>query len=285
MKENVITLEYPRGIKNDVDRSMKLFVNKDETAENVDSLRKQFAENVDKANKIIEEYKEENPDVDVKPATTRELVVNANTTSTLAIALPLPNELTDQQSHDWETTTGIVGEVGTKITNASVDKMVSVISPSLGKITPDISINKVMGSMSNTFNYRKPLFNPGYFQNYNGSQPREFTFTWLLIPNSEEEALSIKEIILQLKRFTLPRSFAGVGLLSPYSFDIELPNPSINEMMGIIGVVCKSMNVDYAAEGGLQFLPDGMPKYIKLSMTFTERAMLTAEHYMANGGQ
>lgn len=285
MKTTEIMLEYPKGIKHDYTRSLKLFVNKDEIAENGESLRKEFMEYIDKANKIIEEYKEDNPDIDARNVAARELVIKTNSTSTLAIALPLPNELSDQQTHDWETTTGIVGEVGTKITNASIDKVVSAISPSIGKITPDISINKVMGSMSNTFNFRKPLFNPGYFQNYNGSQPREFTFTWDLIPNSDEEASSIKEIILQLKRFTLPRSFAGVGLLSPYSFDIELPNPSINEMMGMIGVVCKSMNVDYAAEGGLQFLPDGMPKYIKLSMTFTERAMLTAEHYMSNGGQ
>jgi len=99
-------------------------------------------------------------------------------------ALPLPNELNDSQSHQWETTKGAVGEIAGGMENAQFG---------VGSISR--SASQVLGESAASKGFRKALINPGYFQNYNGTDPRTFTFTWDLIPTSPEEADSIVDII------------------------------------------------------------------------------------------
>jgi len=181
------------------------------------------------------------------------------------LALPLPNELTDSQSHQWETTTGFIGTNAKKITDAEL----------MGT-----SINKALGELASATGARKPMVDPGYFQDYNGTEPREFSFSWDLIPNNKHEAKQIKTILYHLKKYTLPTTaINGIALLSPYVFDIQIGNDYINSLMNMNNVVCKSMNISYAAEGKLQFFKDGTPKFIKLDMSFAERSTVTADFY------
>lgn len=185
------------------------------------------------------------------------------------IALPLPNEVSDSQSHQWESTKGFVGETGGAIANAD-----------FGAIGIKTNVNKALGELASSSGFRKPLIDPGYFQDYNGTEPREFTFSWDLIPNNASEANNINSILYNLKKYTLPKStISGVSLLSPYMFDIQIGNPKIRDLMNMNNLVCKSMSINYSAEGALQFLPDGTPKYIRLEMSFAERSAVTSEIY------
>lgn len=192
--------------------------------------------------------------------------ISGNLVKTIyGIALPLPNELDDSQNHQWETSEGVVGSVAGSITNTEMG---------------GVSINKALGEMASASGYRKPLIDPGYFQDYKGTEPREFTFSWDLIPNNATEVDAIMNILYNLKKYTLPKSTVnGMTLLSPYLFDIQIGNPRINSLMNMNNVVCKSMNINFSADGGLQFLPDGMPKHMKLEMTFAERSLVTADFY------
>ncbi len=177
------------------------------------------------------------------------------------ITLPLPNELTDSQSHKWETTEGFVGKMGKTL----MDKG---------------GVNSIIGELSSSLGSRKPMVDPGYFQDYNGTEPRTFSFSWDLIPDNSIDAESINAIIYNLKKFTLPTStINGISLLSPFVFDIEIKNKKINNLMNMNNVVCTEMNVNYAAEGALQYFADGSPKYIKLDMTFIERSTVTGDIY------
>lgn len=186
-------------------------------------------------------------------------------TTVYGVALPLPNELNDSQTHNWETTEGIVSDVAGNLTNAELG---------------GVSVNKVIGQLASGSGYRKPLIDPGYFQDYKGSEPREFTFSWDLIPNNASEVDQIMTILYNLKKYTLPKStVSGISMLSPYLFDIEIGNERISKIMNMNNVVCRSMNIDYSAEGSLQFLPDGMPKYMRLEMSFVERSLVTSDYY------
>lgn len=181
------------------------------------------------------------------------------------IALPLPNELNDSQSHQWETSSGFIGNNAKKITDFEI----------MG-----VSINKAMGELSSATGARKPLADPGYFQDYNGTEPREFSFSWDLIPNNKTEAEQIKNILYHLKKYTLPTTaINGIALLSPFVFDIQIGNKYIDSLMNMNNVVCTSMNVSYAAEGKLQYFSDGTPKFIKLDLSFSERSTVTADFY------
>lgn len=244
-------------------RSVKLFVKKTNMYNSADNLFEEAKKKYDDIKELLNGAKD-----DITGASSKEWQeqlkdriekLNKNSESIYGICLPLPNELSDQQTHDWETSKSIVGETLGNLVNAT--------------------INKTVASAANASGARKPLINPGYFQDYNGSQPREFTFSWDFVPNNEEEVDQIKNIVYHLKKFTLPSSIGGVALLSPFTFDIEIGSPEINQMMSMVDVVCKSLNIDYAADGALQFLPNGMPKYIKVSMSFIERTVITADLY------
>lgn len=183
-----------------------------------------------------------------------------------ACALPLPNELKDMQSHRWEMETGIVGQLA----GGMIDKM------SVG----GVGASKVLAEASMSFGFRKPMVDPGMFQNYGGSAPRSFTFSFDLIPNNHEEARSIMNIILNLKKFSLPRSIVGgVSLLAPFLFEIEIGNENMRKLINMNDVVMTEIGVNYGADGNMQFFSNGMPKFIQLDLAFAERSVITAEFY------
>lgn len=215
------------------------------------------------------------------------------------IVLPLPNSFTDAQSHSWNTEKGLLGAaaeaaegaglgglapkfLADKISAWGSEVLPGAVSAGTGAIA-SYNIGTAIGNLSNQANLRKPLIDPGYFQNYTGSEPREFSFSWDLIPRNEREAQTMVNLVLKLKEFSSPEmAKGGVSLLAPHFFDIELGNRFISGMANLRGVVLKSMTIDYGADGYMQQYANGMPKYMKLDLTFAERSMMTANHYRKN---
>jgi hypothetical protein len=211
-------------------------------------------------------------------------------TTILSIVLPLPNELIDTQQHDWNTEKGILGTMLGGIENQSISEMIpggSIAAEIAGK-TPIIGagfragagmeVKQVLGAMSDAAGMRKPLSDPGYFQNYTGSQPRTFNMTFDFVPNNPNEAREIIAIIMAFKEFSSP-STMGVALLAPHYFDIDFSNDYISNMASMKGVVLQNIVVNYGADGSMQQFPDGTPKYIQMGLTFVERKMRTANYY------
>ena len=183
-----------------------------------------------------------------------------------ACALPLPNELKDMQSHNWQMETGIIGQLA----GGMIDKI------SYG----GVSASKVLAEASMSFGFRKPMVDPGMFQNYGGSAPRSFSFSFDLIPNNSTEAESIMNIILNLKKFSLPRSIVGgVSLLAPFIFEIEIGNENMRKLINMNDVVMTEIGVNYGADGNMQMFSNGMPKFIQLDLAFAERSVVTADFY------
>ena len=125
---------------------------------------------------------------------------------------------------------------------------------------------------------RQPIINPGYYQDYTGSDLRTFNFSWTFIPNNVTEAKEVVTIIKRLKQYSSP-THHNVALLSPYTFDIMIGNPIIDDLMRMQDLVITSLSVSYAEAGGLQFLPDGSPKITNIKVEFAERRLVTAEEY------
>jgi len=183
-----------------------------------------------------------------------------------AVCLPLPNELMDSQSHNWQMEAGIFGQLA----GGALDKVA----------IKGVGVNKLLAEASSSLGFRKPMVDPGMFQNYNGSSPRGFSFSFDLIPNNATEAESIMNIILNLKKFSLPRSvISGVSLLAPFLFEIEIGNEKMRKLINMNDVVMTEIGVNYGADGNMQFFSNGMPKFIQLNMGFSERSVVTAEFY------
>lgn len=208
--------------------------------------------------------------------------------------LPLPNELTDTQQHDWNTAKGITGTVLGGMENQSIsqalggkigESIASTGAESLPVIGAGIAaglgmeVQQALGAMSDAAGMRKPLADPGYFQNYTGSQPRTFNMTFDLVPANPREARDVIEIILKLKEFSAPELTSGVSMLAPHYFDIDISNKFISGLANMNGVVLQNMVVNYSADGSMQQYADGTPKYIQLGLTFVERRMQHRELY------
>lgn len=269
---------YPDYIINPIHakRSIKIIVkenasfdgNKDEFKKRLDQKSTEIKEIVDnnanvwKSGKKVSDIRTTNIDKNTKRIT--------NADPIYACMLPLPNELMDSQSHNWNIEQGIVGQIaGAAVDNWKV----------LG-----VGVNKVLGEASATFGFRKPMVDPGMFQNYAGSAPRGFSFSFDLIPNNSEEAYSIMNIILNLKKFSLPRSIVGgVSLLSPFFFEIEIGNDWMKKLINMNDVVMTEIGVNYGADGNMQMFSNGMPKFIQLNLAFAERSLVTAEFYAPDG--
>lgn len=265
---------YPDYIINPIHsmRSMKIIVkenvtfdgNREKFKEELDKKANEVAEivnnsaNLWKSGKKVSDISTTNIDKNTKRITQADPIY--------ACALPLPNELLDSQSHRWEMETGIIGQLA----GAAVD------SASIGKF----NVNKVLSEASMSFGFRKPMVDPGMFQNYGGTAPRNFNFSFDLIPNNSFEAQSIMNIILNLKKFSLPRSIvSGVSLLAPFIFEIEIGNENMRKLINMNDVVMTEIGVNYGADGNMQMFSKGMPKFIQLNLAFAERSVVTSEFY------
>jgi len=181
------------------------------------------------------------------------------------IVLPLPNSLSDSQNHTWSMDTGIISTASKAITDKDIK---------------GIGVDKILGATTSIMGLRKPLIDPGFFQNYSGSEPRELSMQFDLVPNNPIEAESIMMIILRLKQYSAPLStITGVSLLAPRWFDVEFSNKEISSMLQLGRVVLKNINVDYSGDGFMQQTSDGMPKHIVLSLQFSEVDMKVAQDF------
>ena len=183
------------------------------------------------------------------------------------IVLPLPNTFTDQQSHEWSNETS---PIGTIVKGFSETKIFG----------GTLSLDTGLGWAASHVGARKPVADPGYYQNYTGSGPRTFSMAFDFIPNNADEAAEIIKIIIRLKQYSSPsRLVGGVALMAPYYFDISISNDYVKAMAKLDYCVLSNIAVDYGADGAMQQTNDGFPKHITLALTWQELHMTTMEDY------
>lgn len=178
-----------------------------------------------------------------------------------ACCLPLPNEFLDTQNHNWQADQSLLSEFANdfKLTGMA---------------------NKGLANLSHMFGFRKPMVDPGLFQNYTGSTPRGFSMNFDFIPNNHQEAKNIMNIILNLKKFSLPKSVSdGVALLAPFTFEIEIGNDYLKKLINMNDVVITGITVNYGADGNMQMFSNGIPKHITMQLDIAERSLLPSEFY------
>lgn len=202
-------------------------------------------------------------------------------TSMGQIVLPIPLQLNDESSHSWNTETGIVSEVLKSAAGAighftPGGRVGSLISGLKSGASAAGGFDKILATGAMLSGRRKPLIDPGYFQNYTGSQPRVFNMSWNLIPQNSQDSQMIHDIILTFKKWSAPsRAISGVVMLAPYFFNIQLSNPTISSMIKMDNCVCTRVECSYSS----QIFPDGMPKQITLSLGFNESRLTYADNY------
>ena len=164
-----------------------------------------------------------------------------------SVTLPYPISLSDNQNHNWENTEGLLAQLSNNFLSASGE---SLSNGGGGDDKGDKGdkggkkggkkglkaafVKKVLGdgkkfysALMNSLGVRKAVIDPGYFQNYNGSTPRSFTMAYTLVPQSQKEAQTIKDIILWFKQYSSPTFVPNTPLMgAPFIFNISLSSKS-----------------------------------------------------------
>lgn len=208
------------------------------------------------------------------------------------VVLPYPNVISDSQEHSWNKENGFVkslisgvGNLATGMASEAIEKFQGgkKLKSIASTVTGDMSVDTGIGQLSNYIGVRKPMTDSGIFQNYTGSNPRNFTMAYTFIPNNSKEAQKIKEIILWFKMYSSPTLKATSAImLAPYCFNIDFgSNPYISEMFNMKCAVITNLQVEYGSDGSFQLFQDGFPKQINLSISFAESELTYANAYGA----
>lgn len=124
---------------------------------------------------------------------------------------------------------------------------------------------------------RQVIFDPGYWQSFQGVNPRGFTLTWDIIPENHEEAISGLELCARIREFSLPQSVSGVELLSPCYWQLDWSNEYLDSQTLYSNLVIKNIEVDYAQNG--EWHGSSTPKMFRITIQFEEAKAPTADIY------
>lgn len=127
-------------------------------------------------------------------------------------------------------------------------------------------------------NGRRQIINdPGFWQNFQGVNPRSFTLRWTVIPENHEDAMNGLALCARIKEFSLPESVSEVELLSPHYWQIQFSNPLVQSQLLYNDLVIKTINVTFMENGEIHL--SGTPKKFDIEITFEEAKAPNAEVY------
>lgn len=122
--------------------------------------------------------------------------------------------------------------------------------------------------------------NPNLSLSFQGVELRNHSFTWRLIAKSLQESLAIENIINTLKLNALPKKTIGAGFhLSYPSIALISFYPANLIKISDLGCFITAVNVKYDGDGHPVFFTGEKPVIVDLSVSFRERAILTADDY------
>lgn len=216
--------------------------------------------------------------------------------------LPLTSAISDDQSHTWTESSYLSAITGTSNNMAGWSKggdLVKGLKGKVGSFAKGVSsvINfmgessEKLGALSDAFGVRKPMLNPGQFQNYSGSGLRSFSFDFTFIPESESERDQVINIIKFFKRCSSPStpkwtsetgqdSFTSrMVMLAPMTWEVFVCNKTVNDLLSFHKCVCTKVSVKYGDSEKVAMFKDGMIKQITLGLSFSECELQTSRSY------
>lgn len=219
--------------------------------------------------------------------------------------LPLTSAISDDQSHTWTESSYLSAITGTSNGMAGwsnggdkkggfvqglkkVGRFFKGVSSTLSFIEDS---SQQLGALSDAFGVRKPMLNPGQFQNYSGSGLRSFSFDFTFIPESESERDQVINIIKFFKRCSSPSVpkwtenteadsvSSRIVMLAPMTWEVFVCNKTVNDLLSFHKCVCTKVSVKYGDSEKVAMFKDGMIKQITLGLSFSECELQTSRSY------
>jgi len=182
--------------------------------------------------------------------------------------LPMPNTgLLDEQTFDWATINGVGGNLAAK----GVQKINDGFSGISGGLIDNAA--ERMGITSD----------PKQTRIFKQANPRNWSGTWSLVPQSQLESAAIAGILGFLKYAAAPKKYDykdKVGLLKqPYIWKIIFVNPVLQLAMRFNEMSLNTYSINYFPDGYASTYWDFFPKHIELTMSFTEFQFKTKQDW------
>lgn len=220
--------------------------------------------------------------------------------------LPLTAAISDDQAHTWTESSylsAITGASnGLKDMASGGDKKGGFVPGFKGKfgrffggLSSTLSFiegsSQQLGALSDALGVRKPMLNPGQFQNYSGSGLRSFSFDFTFIPESEKERDQVINIIKFFKRCSSPSTpkwsidtekdsiTSRMVMLAPMTWEVFVCNKTVNDLLSFHKCVCTKVSVKYGDSEKVAMFKDGMVKQITLGLSFAECELQTSRSY------
>lgn len=180
--------------------------------------------------------------------------------------LPIPNTVTDNTSHNYETDEL---DVSKKMMLNSTYMLAKIFSPKVADKSKD-----AIESMVDLAKRKNIVFNPQRVNMYTGTGLRSFNFSFNLVASNQTEYDEYLKGILAFKYYmsgSAPQS--SMFMKQNYVFKIKFMNPKLEEMIEISNVEFNltSLSVDYGADGEFSMTNNGAVKHILLVASFEER--------------
>ena len=182
------------------------------------------------------------------------------------IALPLPQTLESLTAPQWDMP-------DSKIVSAGFDVV-------RGQMGWDMAGNDLLALLAPTFTQKIGFnaANPKKAAFFAGIDPREFSFSWILTPQSLAEAQTIYQIVYAFTQNSLP-SFSATSANSAF---LGFPCEYKIQFNGVIGfpkftqsLVCTGVGTSFTPTNGLEIGADGYAVSTQLTLTFKETTIRT----------
>ena len=220
--------------------------------------------------------------------------------------LPLTAAISDDQSHTWTEnsylsaiTGASSGMEGWAKGGKKEGEFVQGLKGKVGRFFKGVSStlsflgesSEKLGALSDALGVRKPMLNPGQFQNYSGSGLRSFSFDFTFIPESEKERDQVINIIKFFKRCSSPSTpkwsidtekdsiTSRMVMLAPMTWEVFVCNKTVNDLLSFHKCVCTKVSVKYGDSEKVAMFKDGMVKQITLGLSFSECDLQTSRSY------
>ena len=203
------------------------------------------------------------------------------------IQLPIPNNLTEDDSHSYANENGLMSDAFKK----GYD---DVFAKNIDQIT-----QTGMQMMSGRRTGRKfipqiPILNPNTWKKFNGSELKSFKFTFFFVPRDKEEAQSMMQIIYTLKKYSYGsrngdmaaaaaskltdssavQSLASAGgkyfVSAPPKVLLKFTNPCLQKLVNPGVCVISSIGTTYNEGNAVGMTLDGAPRFIEINVGFDE---------------
>jgi hypothetical protein len=188
---------------------------------------------------------------------------------------PITNALTQVAEGSFG---GTIDALRGLLENNEAEKVLAQLSKRAGYAMLD-GFSDIAGGIAKQIGGAIP--NPHSTIFFKGPDLRSFTWTWRLVPRSQNEGILIREILKRIRESILPKKSGNMlqypDLMQP---TIKIPRKDGGPQVDLgkfKRCLVRSMTVNYSAEGASAFFKDGHPVAIQMAMDFQEVEILTAE--------